>query len=1211
MRRFFSLPKNLFLALLSRPHLLVAIGVILLCLLIWFGGTSLGLQDDPVKIVLIGGILLSWILLLVYDRYRAKQGARLLEQSLHQQSEEFGSQATSDQKDEIEAVRTQFQKAMSTLKQTKLGKQYRGQSALYALPWYMFIGPSASGKSTALRESGLHFPYLGENRKGVQGVGGTRNCDWWFTSEAVLLDTAGRYTTEEEDREEWFSFLDLLKKYRKHKPINGVIVAISIADLLQGTDQDIESHAKTIRERIDELMTRLGMVFPVYLVFTKCDLLDGFVQFFGNLSVAQREQIWGSTLKRRTVSDASPQEQFDGEFCQLLETLQTWRLERLMSARGSEKIRALGFPLQFATCQTALHRFVELLFHQNPYQESPFFRGFYFTSGTQEGNPIDRIIHTVSEAAGLQGVQSEKEEQGEPKSYFIKNLFTDVIFPDRGLSNPSSSVFRQRGYVRVAVFGAAILGVGLSLFGFASSYLGNKFLIGSVLDEAVALPLIRGEGTHELDSPQYITSITGLDRMRERVEQLSSYDEGSLPIRLWGFYEGDRLVEPLKTLYRREFDLLVARPVKKIVESQLGLFAHAIRFSADTSYEANHYSLLKAYLMMADNTHLDSEFLDHQLQKVWSQSLIPSMFAAQGNMEVFVDSFKRILRFYSYHMAGDATMQADLDQSLIQKVRSYLRRIPVTQRLYAQTLNGATEPLEPFSLDVALEGKGEGSLISEYQIPGIYTRNGWKVAFRPTLSRVLNEFSREYWVLGETQPLEGEVTNSVQALYFGDYSKHWQRFLQSVHVRSAGTVEDVLTLMEQLSVQPSPITLVLQQVRVNTGLMQNAMMHIGDSDSSFIQKMKRKLLWEESLPESSTTAIAFEDPVYREFRSIHRFVDVPPGQEDDKPPVSEYVAQLQNVRAVLQAVLPDGSVEDPIALAQAIAGGQANDLTRPMTKVEQLSLKLDPHMRRLVEPLLLEPLTIAMRSVMNRSLSVLNAQWESEVFVPCQQTIAGRYPFQRAGQDVALNDVSQFFHPQSGVLWAFFDKQLKPFIHQGQDGWRLKPWRGVVLPISETVLQKLEHARFLSESLFPSGQSGPHVEFDLFPYPDQGLAAPLVSEIRLALGEQEMLYQMGPQEWEQLVWPGISGSGGAALQVKVNGAWEPREAKGWWGLFRLLDGARITPISDTAFKIEWAFQSSNSKILHLRYDLKARSARNPFHPDFFEKFSCTSSLKQV
>src|SRR5262249_61015588 len=100
-----------------------------------------------------------------------------------------------------------------------------GRPALYALPWYMIGGPPAAGKSTALLASGLNFPYTPGSGRGIRGVGGTRNCDWWFTQEAILLDTAGRYMTEEDDREEWLAFLSFLRKNPPKKPLNGVLVA--------------------------------------------------------------------------------------------------------------------------------------------------------------------------------------------------------------------------------------------------------------------------------------------------------------------------------------------------------------------------------------------------------------------------------------------------------------------------------------------------------------------------------------------------------------------------------------------------------------------------------------------------------------------------------------------------------------------------------------------------------------------------------------------------------------------------------------------------------------------------------------------------------------------------------------------------------------------------------------------------------------------------
>ena len=696
MKKLLSLPYQLLLALLRRPQVLIAIGIVSLCALIWFAGPSVGMASVGIRLVLIGGLVFAWVLFLIYEWYQARQGAQLLEQSLQQQGENQATDSGSSRGEEIESVRLQFQKAITTLKQSKLGKGYRGRAALYALPWYMFIGPSASGKSTALRESGLQFPYLGENRKGVQGIGGTRNCDWWFTSEAVLLDTAGRYVTEDEDREEWFSFLDLLRKARKRKPINGVIVAIGINDLLEGTEQDVEWHAHNIRERIEELMSRLGMTFPVYLVFTKCDLIEGFVPFFDDLNKAEREQIWGCTLKRRTASDPPPQSQFEEEFRELVENLQIRRLDRLTTARGSNKLKVFSFPLQLVSCQAVLSRFVELLFHQNPYQENPFFRGFYFTSGTQEGNPIDRIIENVGRASGLKGLLHDARETVETKSYFIKNLFTEVIFPDQVLATPSSVVFRQRGAIRVAVFGLSILGLGLSIFAFGSSYLGNKLLIESVGDESVKAVQIRGQIASQINSVQFAENIELLDSLRARLAELRDYEVEGIPIRLWGFYEADRLYEPLKILYHREFNSLVLTPTQQGMEAQLSRFATISNFSSDIQDKENSYALFKAYLMLADEKHLDPPFLEKQLQRMWDKTVPGSFFQGQIVLASPVKaSVDRLLHFYSHHLAEESTGAIELSPTLVRNVRSVFQQIPVTQRLYNQILNEASEGLTP------------------------------------------------------------------------------------------------------------------------------------------------------------------------------------------------------------------------------------------------------------------------------------------------------------------------------------------------------------------------------------------------------------------------------------------------------------------------------------------------------------------------------------
>ena len=119
--------------------------------------------------------------------FRRKKSAKALAEGV--------SEAEKKESDEV-VLKDKMKDALATLKSASGGKK----DYLYDLPWYLLIGPPGSGKTTALINSGLKFPLLrGATPAAIAGVGGTRYCDWWFTEEAVLIDTAGRYTTQDFD----------------------------------------------------------------------------------------------------------------------------------------------------------------------------------------------------------------------------------------------------------------------------------------------------------------------------------------------------------------------------------------------------------------------------------------------------------------------------------------------------------------------------------------------------------------------------------------------------------------------------------------------------------------------------------------------------------------------------------------------------------------------------------------------------------------------------------------------------------------------------------------------------------------------------------------------------------------------------------------------------------------------------------------------------
>ena len=302
------------------------------------------------------------------------------------------------------------------------------RDALGLLPWYVIIGPSASGKTTAIRSSGLKLP-LGKGGE-VRGVGGTRNCDWWMTNEAILLDTAGRWSTEDDDRDEWLAFLDLLKATRPKKPINGILLAVSATDL-QGTEEEIAALARdAARAHRRGDRGRLEMVVPVYLLVTKCDLVSGFVETFGDLKDRERGQIWGFTLplvgEHGDHVDAFAQH-FD-------ELARCWSARpRCASARsgGSRRASAIyAFPRSSIPCARGWSTSPPTLFDQNVYQDGPIMRGVYFTSGTQEGSPVDRVMASMAEAFGVAATGAGGADQQ------AQELLRPRPVPGGGVSRP-------------------------------------------------------------------------------------------------------------------------------------------------------------------------------------------------------------------------------------------------------------------------------------------------------------------------------------------------------------------------------------------------------------------------------------------------------------------------------------------------------------------------------------------------------------------------------------------------------------------------------------------------------------------------------------------------------------------------------------------------------------------------------------------------------
>ena len=295
-----------------------------------------------ITIVATAVVLLAAIGIFIFRRVRAARAAKGLERALAAQGMQQAANARPERRAEIQELARQMQGGISALKGSKLGGGRSGCGALLLAPWYV---SSAAGRRQDHRAQALRlvFRTTRGGGGGWRGLGGTRNCDWWFTTRPSSR-YAGRYTTEQATARVVRSWL--LRKFRA-AAVNGILVAIARRAHRCQRAAD-RGHRQKIRARIDEVMTELHMTVPVYLLFTKVDLIAGFVEFFGDMVKSTRNQAWGTTL-RLNMPKTQPGHIFAVEFDTLVKQLHAKALKRLTQERNREaREKIFQFPLEMA-----------------------------------------------------------------------------------------------------------------------------------------------------------------------------------------------------------------------------------------------------------------------------------------------------------------------------------------------------------------------------------------------------------------------------------------------------------------------------------------------------------------------------------------------------------------------------------------------------------------------------------------------------------------------------------------------------------------------------------------------------------------------------------------------------------------------------------------------------------------------------------------------
>ncbi len=835
-----------FLHLIYNPRVLLILGIIVALVLLY----------DYVTIntfLIIIGILMTGIMLSAFGYYlwkKRKKASDKLANLVKDNNESIDAHlhmAKDEDAQEVQALRQQMQDAIKTIRKSKIGDQ-TGKAALYELPWYMVIGNPAAGKSSAVLHSGLKFPFMEKtNKLSVKGVGGTRNCDWFFSTDGILLDTAGRYSAYEEDRSEWLSFLSLLKKNRPKAPINGIIIAVSIAELTKNDPSYALELAKNLRSRVQDLTEQLEVYAPVYVVFTKMDLISGFRDFFSDYEQKERSQVWGATIpypddpENTNITDVF--EEHFGVLVSGLKDLSTTKLSLRHQRTVSPSL--MTFPMEFQSLRPMIRTLMHALFEDNPFQFKPILRGFYFTSALQDGQVSSQMTLQMVQNYNLHppAVPLNPQQEAIDKPYFLQNLFSKVILKDKHLVKQHKNR-HKRSHRALATLAALVTlcgAVGLWTW----SYANNKQLTERVVADLQQVAALQKNSSGDLQS-----QLESLSILQSRIEQLEGY-ETDKPLSLsFGLYQGDKLKQKLLAEYYNGIGIIVLAPTAQNIEKFLTevntnagqlqvrtagpsanntseVVTNDAYIQSDPTDVEDAYNALKAYLMLGNHDNLETSHLSDQMTRFWRNWLEANR--ADMPRDQMIRQAERILSFTLAHVDDPAFPLIQNDLGLVDNTRTNLSKVskgqPARERVYAEIKMRSSARFPSVTVAQITQNNANEVLLGSYEIAGTFTKQAWESFISDEIDKAATtRVVADDWVLATSSQDDLTLTGSPEQIrqylvnrYKQEYISEWKRFLSQVYVRDSKGFNDHTMLLNQLSsATESPLKILFETVERQT-----------------------------------------------------------------------------------------------------------------------------------------------------------------------------------------------------------------------------------------------------------------------------------------------------------------------------------------------------------------------------------------------------------
>ncbi|WP_458766846.1 type VI secretion system membrane subunit TssM [Cupriavidus basilensis] len=1212
------------------------IGVAALCLLIWHAGPLLALGDaHPLASAVVRVVVIAVLVFLVvaYEIFqflrRSQANDSLLEKLLN-----FGGKRPEVVAgDEIAKVNETVQTALKQLRGMRtgggIGRLFEGKRYLYELPWYMMVGVSGAGKTTALLNAGLQFPLPEQMSAAVAArkEKGTLNTNWWLTNEAVLIDTAGRYTTHEQsqkiDLAEWEGFLALLRKHRSRAPINGAVLTISVEDLLTQTPDERVREAASLRARLADLRKELGVQFPIYVMVTKLDQLAGFSAYFQYLSSEGRAQPWGFTFPyaqkkpKRGEAPVSFAQHCRSEMALLIDRLQGGLDARLYEEYAPDRRKALfALPQEFASLTEPIVDVLSQIFLGSRFDDTErahMLRGVYFTSAAQtaatvvadhetvlrrfsrdHGETMEAPEHLLPTGTQMASEEAVAQSMGS-RSFFLQDVFKRIIVPEAHLVKPNLRwefrfrLLRLLGHALALVIFLWLAGALYTSFGHNRSYL-------DVVQEKAKALAATVTAFYKKPQPDAMPEVLAAARDLPVYAGLNLVD----PSADWryGFYSVPPVLNAATLTHTKLQDNLLVPYLVRRVEARLSTAVNQ-RDAKQT------YDTLRVYLMLHDKDKFSASDVRSWVQSDWATGNGADAFggrvAVLEHLDNLLDGNRPVLSPYAKN------------EVLIRSARDLLDGNTSIERLYDRAKAAMMEEApQDFTL-VRAVGPQAGTVFTrasgeplERGIPGLFTYAGYHDLFNARLSEFVGKAQAiDAWVMGRGVGLGAQkktledaagkltgidpLTREIRRLYLSEYARHWEEFLGDIRTVTGNNLAFDLEILRNFAAPDSPLARLGRAAVQETTLSRPV-----DTEDKSLAEKALSALDKKSDKVNALTARAEarqeRELVDNRFAALREVVT---GQADAATPGAQAAAGKPQLDAIAGMV-------NAYYTSLVVANNALN--TRNLPPPADAGAQLRMEAAKLPAPFkaVLADLVVQGTRDVNKGIGdILIAQMDAVIGESCRSAIDGKYPFTPTSmQDVDPEDFARVF-ATGGVLDDFFQKVLAPHVDTTISPWRYKLTAPDVPPVVGPSLVPFQRAKELREVFFrdPGAKKMAWkvdlkvVELD-----------PEIVELNMDFDGQSQRYVHGPVIPLKVIWPGPRGGQGAEITAspRIRPDTSTLTADGPWALMRVIAKGKLAGSATAShFMAEYDFDGRKAKL-----DINTGSLANPWTTGLLQGFQC-------